>query len=591
MVSSWQNMQSIEKYKLSADPKLSHPHPKTKNHTQNNSKSNQIASSKRETIKLLMKNEMGPIDPINQAIDELSKIKQFVVIRAPDSTLNINTGFDAIITSISISNTQKALYHIFPIKFAPLKGTLRYLKRKLAYYSKNYEFETEHQKFQVEQAIIKKTVLDFAESAQKLKHDMSINGPEFQALIRCLKEPLKVDKTPIGTNGISYCYNGIPAIISITPIAISTCALDIENCERMQVKKLEALALYIFPPEKLQWTLHYLVNKKKKAVESPVLSAIKRDQQKLKELFPLFKKYAISAHVFFQLIACSLFAVGFMPLAVYTLCLILLSIGTIIAFVQVNRYIEKNTLAVFGEKDLLNPKNAKYLEIHSRWMTKNESVEYKTQFKEELRVMTLEMQWNHVQAKEKNAEKKKKNALLKYIDTKDPASERILEQLREVQSKSPKNTDKIESPISNNPSSIAPESAPELKFDTEPEHEFDTEPEHEFDTEPEHEFDTEHESNAQTILGTEFRSKTIDQEEFVNGEEYIEEDQIDLHSPLLTQSDIIASQQGEEEDKKNKINIADKGKSEKKIMLDLQSGILSNLKGDLLDAVKEFLDL
>ncbi len=569
-----------------------------------------------EQIENLAKHEYSEesLKLIQLKLAEIIKANRFTIIENPDQILNRKSSINKILVSVSVSDTQKILYQIIPIRFAPLNGKLRILKQNISYHSIQREFESEMEKFQVESSIIRNIILDFTTSVKMMSDDLFISGNEVRNIAKALNDPITIDtQTPGSENKIiAYRYKGIPAIISITPILVFTGILDIDMGERMKIKKIESIGLYISKTDTLQWALDYILKKKKKAMESPASMAVRKDFERINGLKTMIGKSVIAAHLIFQLVAIPLSALGIINSIVYYLLFGVLSVGTLIGYFKVVASLEKKKPVIRSEKDLFKPEHKRYMDIHLKWMNKDEPVEFKTQLLEEYRLLTLYYESLSMNVGTSNLQSaKNKKSLLQYIDTRDVSKDRIMEQFQAINKKkngsknatlentSGKSTEPnshsfiatknhqnsamvMKSPMNNDSLSTGlskPKSASEDDY------------------KPASNSYTDNASNP--ISASEYESELQSNDSISNPISASEYDSEVASNPLSKSKskglfDSINEFEAKDAAKITKdLDIPNENQQgrEKQISINIESGIISNLQGDLVDSIKEFLNL
>ncbi len=566
---------------------------------------------KNKQIPRLVTQEYATTDSIDILLKEIGKNDKYSIIENPDQLLQRTTSIHKILVSTSVSDTQKIIYHILPIRFAPLKGKLRILRQKMSYHSIHTHFESELQKFEVESTILKDVVFKFAEFVEKLREGLSIKGEEIRCIAETLKDPISIDvQSTANSKTIAYRYKGIPATIIITPIVIYTGPLDIDLGERMIAKKIESIGLYFSTPENLRWTLEYILKKKKKAMESPVSMIIKKDADKINDLKALTTKIFIAAHLIFQLIAIPLSVLGILPAAIYYILFIIIICASLFSFFSMGKVFEQRKPTIQSEKDLFKRENKKYLDLHLKWMNKEESIEFKTQLVEEYKLMAIYYESLRDGTMNTNANKRKKS-VLQYIDTRDVSKDRILEQFQALSRKQSeskrgihhntaeksnehglnpgitnKNNDQNPAVISS-PMKIEPASEFTSDSDTIPISNAATDGSQacskmsqassEVISEPAYKGTEGPSSGSQA--SSKATSNAASEPNFASNCQ--SQSFIEFESKDLKASSIEANCSGEYEQKTD----------EKNIFINLESGSMSNLGDDLLDSIKEFLNL
>jgi len=380
-----------------------------------NQENKEISNEQLEKISRLKDLEYDNIDTIMKAFEPFENSAKFSVIQNPGEILDPNTKIDKIIIApITSTNTQKVIYNIFPIKFAPLKGKIRYLNRVTNYVSANPDIQDQKERAIMEQEIINETIIGLSKARQKISESVLRNSKEFQALPKAVNDNLVINKpASSNTKVISYLFNGIPAAVSITPIVVATGPLDIEKSEKMVAKRIENLGLYICTPDKLEWTIEYVLTKNKKAMESPTNTIINQDRQSAYRSTNMIRTSTLMATIGVGLIGLILVFFDMLSTTVYLIA----AVATIgLVYILDNIITKRSTKkmpVIRKERDLFKENNEKYLMIHREWMLKNESPEFQNQLIEEFKIVAQEVNFARTQAKiratdRKQSKKKKK---------------------------------------------------------------------------------------------------------------------------------------------------------------------------------------
>lgn len=381
-----------------------------------NQENKEMSNEQPEKISRLKDLEYDNIDTIMNAFEPFENSPKFSVIQNLGEILGPNTAIDKIIIVPVTTNTQKMIYNIIPIKFAPLKGKIRYLNRVTNYVSANPDIQDQKDRVIMEQEIINETIIGLSKSSQKISEAALRNSKEFQALSKAVNDNLVINKpASSNTKVISYRFNGIPAAVSITPIVVATGSLDIEKSEKMVAKRIENLGLYICTPDKLEWTIEYVLTKKKKAMETPTNTIIKQDRQSTHRLTNMIRTSILMATIGVGLIGLILVIFGMLPTTIYLIAAVVM-IGLIYILDNIiTKRSTKKMPVIRKERDLFKENNEKYLMIHREWMLKNESPEFQNQLIEEFKIVAQEVNFAQTQAKiratNRKQSKKKKHPI------------------------------------------------------------------------------------------------------------------------------------------------------------------------------------
>ena len=164
-----------------------------------NQENKEMSNEQPEKISRLKDLEYDNIDTIMNAFEPFENSPKFSVIQNPGEILGPNTAIDKIIIVPVTTNTQKMIYNIIPIKFAPLKGKIRYLNRVTNYVSANPDIQDQKDRVIMEQEIINETIIGLSKSSQKISEAALRNSKEFQALPKAVNDNLVINK-PASSN-------------------------------------------------------------------------------------------------------------------------------------------------------------------------------------------------------------------------------------------------------------------------------------------------------------------------------------------------------------------------------------------------------
>ena len=395
-----------------------------------NQENEEKSNGRQERIARLKNFEYDNFNAIMKAFEPFENSAQYSVIQNPREILDPNTKIDKIIIAPVTVTAQKVIYNIFPIKLAPLKGQIRHMNRVTNYISANPDLWNRNERVLMEQEILIETLIDFSKSSQKISEGMLRNSKEFQPIPKAVNDNLVINKHA-GSNakGFSYLYNGIPAAVSITPIVVATGSLDIEKSEKMVAKRIENLRLYICAPDKLEWTIEYVLTKKTKTMEAPTASIIMKDRQGAYRSINTIRTSLIITSLALELVGLIFVALNKMRDYRFLIAAIILITSVCVLDNIITKILAKKMPVVMKERDLFKENNEKYLRIHREWLLKNESPEFQNQLIGDFNKVAQEVEFAQTQVAGRKQSKKKKNRKTTDSGSGNDANLRIIELL------------------------------------------------------------------------------------------------------------------------------------------------------------------